>query len=470
MNKTIKKNNYQDRLLSGVRRKSFKAAYITSISSSLAGACMLSNTMQLFAIKLGASEFYLGLLSFFIAYTGFFSFFSMHKIEIIGKRAVLFRGWAATTLIMLALVFMPLWAQNAPQSHHTILWIVLFIIAVRGICDGYGTTAWFPILQDNVPSRITGKFFARFRVFWQTSILLIVWAMSAYLGHNATYGKFMVIFSVGFIFLVIRAVTCTQIAELPPSGKTSESGFFKRLSGLLDNKPLRTYLLYLITYNLAIFMPSPFQIKMLKNFGYSDGYVMLATSMIQLSAIFTLKFWGKISDRYGNRAVFSICVLGNMINILLWLLIDGQMFSRIFVFVLYFMWGLFTAGCGIAQTRHMLHNTPKSNQSAIVLINIASSVSVASAPLIGGMFLSASQNWQLSSGAVNLNNYHILFLFCTLLFIIPYNLRRKLRITEENSTSYVMSAILRPLKHALDSFIRVQPENMTDDEDQNERN
>ncbi len=455
--------------MSGSRRKSLRYAYITSIAASLGGVCMLSSPLQLFVIKLGASELYLGLLSFFISYTGFFYLLSMYKFQVVGKSIVLFQGWLATAIIMIPMALLPIFSQIMPDKTQLILWIVLLIVAARGISDGYGSSAWFPILQDNVPARITGKFFARFRVYWQTSILLLIWAVSFYLGEHATYSKFTIIFTAGLLLLFVRAFACKKISELPPSGIKAQSGLLRRISGLLKHQPLKIYLLYVVMYNLAVSMPAPFQLKMLKNYGYSDGNIILATSMIPLSAIFTLKFWGKISDRYGNRSVFSICVLGNMINIFLWILVDDGTFSRGFIFVLYFMWGMFTAGNGIAQTRHMLHTTPKSNQAAIVLINIMSSISLAAAPLLGGIFLSISKNWVLRSGAVTLDNYHLLFVICTILFVVPYTLRRKLRITEEDSTSHVMSSILRPLRQALDSFIRVAPGNMTD-EDHREKN
>lgn len=466
MDNAIRQSNYQDRQLTGVRRKSLGYAYITSIASTLGGAGMLSNPLQLFVIKLGASELYLGLLSFFVSYVGFFSLLSMSKIEVNGKRKVLFTGWLITAIVMSPMVILPIWAGSMPEHSGAILAVVMIIIALRGVSDGYGSSAWFPILQDNVPARITGKFFARLRIFWQTSLLILVWSISFYLGDNATYGKFGVIFSFGIICLIVRAWSCSKIEELPTQNKRGVTGFVKKISYLLNQKPLKIYLLYIITYNLAVSAPAPFQIKMLKSFNYSDGYVMLATSMIQLAAIFTLKFWGKISDRYGNRSVFSICVMGNMFTVLMWILVDDGSFSSVFVFVLYFMWGLFVAGSGIAQTRHMLNSTAKTNQAAIVLINVVSSISLAMAPLLAGIFLSATKGHTIKSGAVTLDNYHLMYMICALLFIIPYNLRRKLRITKEEPTSHVMTAILRPIRQTLGSHIRVMPDWLSGKDDE----
>ncbi|MFI4911607.1 MAG: MFS transporter [Sedimentisphaeraceae bacterium JB056] len=457
MSELVRQSNFEDRKLSGHRRKSFKYAYMTSIAASISAMCMLSNPLQLFVIKMGASEFYLGLLSFFAAYAGFFSILSLTTIETSGKRVVMLRGWLITAFIMLPMVFLPFIAKSLPQSSKVILWIVIGLVALRGIFDGYGSTAWFPILQDNVPARITGKFFARFRLVWQSCLLVLVWGMSYYLGNDATYEKFAVIFAIGTLCLFSRSITAYKMSELPPKPPQKQQNTFRRILNLLKYKQLRTYICYLVAINIGLFMPVPFQIKMLKNFDYSDGYIMLATSMIQLASIITLRFWGKISDRYGNRAVFSICVIGNMITISLWILVDINPFSKIFIFVLYFLWGMFTAGNGIAQTRHMLHSTPRNNQAAIVLITIISSISLALAPLIGGILLSATKGLSIKSGAINLNNYHILFLLSALLFTIPYNLRRKLRITKEDSTNYVMSSILRPLRQAIGSHIRVVP-------------
>ncbi len=456
-----RQSNLEDRKLTGERRKSLRYAYLTSIATSLGSMCMLANPLQLFVIKLGASELYLGFLSFFVAYAGFFMILSMSKLETVSKKKIMLTGWLSTAVIMLPLAFIAVWAKKLPSQHNVILWVVLILIALRGIFDGYGSSAWFPILQDNVPARITGKFFARLRLVWQSFLLVFVWGISAFLGKDSDFTKFALIFAFGTICLFIRPLASHKMAELPPQPSRSRRNIFSKIRELLKQPALRVYLVYIMAIHIALVMPIPFQIKMLKNLDYGDGYIMLATSMVQLASILTLRFWGKISDRYGNRAVFSVCVIGNMISILLWLLIDDSGFSRIFVFVLYYLWGMFTAGNGIAQTRHMMHTTPKGNQASLVLINIVTSISLAIAPLAGGIILALTKDVVISSGAITLNNYQLLYLLCAILFIIPYNLRKKLRITKENSTNYVMSAVLRPIRQSIASHLRVLPDNLS---------
>ena len=125
------------------------------------------------------------------------------------------------------------------------------------------------------------------------------------------------------------------------------------------------------------------------------------------------------------------------------------------VFVLFFAVSVFGSGNGIAQTRYLFHAIPNHKQNYINIVNIFFFVACAIGPVLAGLFLYFGRDWHFTSGAVDLNNYHALFLLNGLLFLLPHILRRKLRLVKEKSTVEVMTIMARPLRNMIGPFIHL---------------
>ena len=438
------------------RRLSIRAIFISSMSGTIYATCLTSTPVQLFALKLGASNLYLGLMTFVILMCGLFSLTGISAIEKKGKRAVLAKGWLITVLILTPFILIPFLAGRYPQSHSLLLWIMIGLFCLRSVSEGYSQAGWFPVLQDNVPSRITGKFFASLRIYWQSAVLITVLLISFLLGKDAQWWKYEVIFAIGLVNCLIRYFTIFFITEKPVTPELQNSpDIITRLKDVLKDNGMMNFLGYIFTYNIPAFITLPFQIKYLKTLGYSEGYILLATSMLSLGAILSLKFWGKLADKFGNRSIFTISHIGMMATALLWLFVGENLFSRFFVIFLYLSYTIFNSGNGISQTRYMLHYIPSQKQSLIVMVNAVIWISMATAPLLGGLYLNFTESFSINTDLVVINNYQSLFIICALLFIIPHILRKKLETAEEPPTAVVFALVIRPLKSMFGPFVRI---------------
>jgi len=233
---------------------------------------------------------------------------------------------------------------------------------------------------------------------------------------------------------------------------TKHQKIIERFKEVFANKQLRYCIIYLCCYSFLAAAPEPFKIKMLKQLGFSSGYILAATSMLGVGAIISLRFWGKLADSFGNRAIFSISHVGMIVTAILWIVIDKNSFSKIAVMILYFSFGIFHSGNGIAQTRYVLNAVPETKPNYINIVNFTTFFFISLAPIIAGLFLTLTKNISFSSGALNMNNYHILFVLTGTLFIIPHLLRRKLRVAKEKSTSDVVAFVIRPLRNIFGPF------------------
>ncbi len=436
------------------RRKNMTLVISCAVFGVAGATCISINILSLVAIKLGAGNIYLGLLAASVTAPLVLGIFSMKAIEKYGKLKVLIPWTAASTLLVTLYLIIPHIAQN---YRPVIALASLFAIQILiNICGSIGNTAWFPLLQDTTPVRLTGRFFARLRTSWQFASVITVIAIAIFLGKSSAWWKFEIIFAAAFVLLLIRFILLLFIQEKPPQPHhISQQNIIGRFIEVFKIKQLRYCIIYLGCYSFLAAAPEPFKIKMLKQLHYSSGFILAATSMFGVGAILSLRFWGKLADMFGNRAIFSISHIGMIVTTILWLVIDDNIFSKGMIFILYFSFGIFHSGNGIAQTRYVLHSVPDSKQNYINIINFTTFAFISIAPIITGLFLTATKNLNFSSGAVNLNNYHIMFIVIGILFVVPHILRRNLRIGKEKSTSNVVAFVVRPLRNIFGPFKRI---------------
>jgi MFS family permease len=448
------------RLTKKQRRRSITFAMLGAISAVTGGCCVGGNVLNLAVLKLGASEVYLGVLSFVTMGSWCFRVFTMSAIERVGKRRVMLFWYWVVLLFILPFVFIPFLARLWPP------WACLALLLIaslgRNITYALGNTGWFPLLQDVVPRQITGRFFANMRTGWQTASLITILVCAFFLGRNPEWWKFQVIFIFGFLAYLLRAFSIIPLAENPPqqARREQQPGIAARFRETFGVPEMRILIFYIFTYMLAATMTEPFKIKLLKDLGYTYRFILAAAAMIGAGAIISLRPWGKLADRFGNRFIFTIAHIGLFLCSLCWLLVGRNQFSPVLAFALFFLWSLFHSGNGIAQTRYIMHTVPVGKQNYITIINVFLSLAAGLAPLLGGLFLAASRGLNLRLGPVSFNNYDFLFVVAALLFVLPHRFYKKLQVAHERPTMQVIGIVTRPLRNIFGPFFGINSHDM----------
>jgi len=271
--------------------------------------------------------------------------------------------------------------------------------------------------------------------------------------------RFQVVFAVGVIAYLIRISAILPMSQRKNNQKTDPPAIGDRFKTVFSEPKIRIFLFYIFFYLTASSMADPFKIKLLKDFGYGYGFILSANAAVCLGAILSLRFWGKIADKFGNRSVFSISHVGMIITSLLWMLVEPSVFGALLVFILYFISSVFNCANGIAQTRYMLHRVPADKQYFMNFIQITSGCAMATGPLTAGIFLANTKSLSLHSGAITLNNYSLLFLLTACLFVVPHLLRKKLRMKKETPTLEVLTIVSKPVKNIMGPFLPIKQPN-----------
>jgi len=442
------------RMSASARRRSIKYAFINVTVLVIGGTCISPSVLSLFALKLGAGEVFLGGLSFAILTPLAFSLFTLPTIEHKGKRSVMLKWYSIATIFLLPLLMLPGLAQVWP-SQYCLAALLLSMFAMVS-CRALGFTGWFPILQDIIPPRLTGRFFANLRTSWQTCVLITLFVVAWFLGDDPQWWKFRLLFAVAVFTFLVRVFTIIPMTENPPlKTRENRSTVTSIIKDFFQQKSGRSLFAYIITYAVAFGISVPFKIKLLKDLSYSEGFILTAVAMMNLGAIVSLRFWGKLADRFGNRFIFGITHIAMIATTLLWIFVRKDTFGTVLVFLLYLLGSIFNSGNGIAQTRYILHAIPSHKQSHVSLVNTAVFTTWGIAPLLGGLLLSLTQDLHLTLGTFEFGNYQLLFVITAALFLLPHFLRLRLKLAKDTPTPQVLVFVLRPLINLLGPFIRI---------------
>ncbi len=405
------------------QRRSMKYAILAAVGGTMGEFCLGGGgffggqIIALLALKFGAGNLFLGILGFSLIIPSICGIFTMSAIERVGKKKVLLYWATAAAIFIFPFMFLPL--LNGYWSASACLALILAATFLRNACNALSGSGWMTLLHDIVPPKITGRFFAKLNLSWQSSGLIVMLGSAWLFRNNSEWWRFETIFAVALAAYIFRTVTIIPIVEKPFKPHDAKgSVIFARFSEAMREKPVVLLIAYVTVYMTASLISEPFKIKMLNDFGCSYGFILAATSMISLGAILSLLFWGKLADKFGNRAIFTLSNAAGLILSLLWILVSENNVHGVFIFGLYFLWSVFNNGNMLAQSRYIMHLVPPDKQNYINIINIITRLSMAFAPLLGGLFLYVIERLNLvahQNGHVT--GYRILFLISAFIFL-----------------------------------------------------
>ncbi|ARN55943.1 MFS transporter [Sedimentisphaera salicampi] len=441
------------RIQSAYRKHSIRSASASVIGKVIGSYCLLSQPLQLFVIDAGATDFYIGLINSSIWLGSPFFVMGIYVMYRLGKRkALLYCSGVVSSILALPIVFAPLIHHYKLMPDSTMLYVVFSAAVLHSIFESLGGASWFPMLQDNVPRRAAGKFFGLFRRRWQIALMIGTFLISFFLGEEPEWWRFFAVFAVGELFFLSKIISLSGIAEKPLSEENKNISPLRTVISVLKNKPVRDLCIYICIYNIAAYMPFAFFVKFLKTEGALSGSIIAATAMVPLGAIISLKFWGIVCDKYGNRSVFTFSHIGMIITLLLWCFISTGIISKIMFFILFCTWSIFQAGNGVAQTRHMFYVTPQHNQAQISILNLIFSLSIALGSLLGGLFLSGLTNIFPGLESTSMS-YRLLFAFSAILCIVPHLLLGSVSLEQDWRGRKVFVMLIASMKATIGSFV-----------------
>ncbi len=346
-----------------------------------------------FAIKLGASNFVIGLLAAIGPLSQLLQLPSIYLVEKIrNRKAITIAAAAVSRLFWLLIVLIPfLFADTLGLG---ILLVSLVAVSALGAVSGCSWNSW---MRDLIPSDILGSFFSR-RMRIATGVAIVIsLAAAAYLDiwkklfADYEIHGYAILFLAGFGAGAIGVYFISRIPE-PRMPKAAEKvKIFKLLIQPFRDENFRKLIAFLASWNFAVNLAAPFfMVYMLRRLGLSMSFIIALSILSQVVNFAFLRLWGRFTDRFSNKSVLAISGPLFILSILGWTFTtmpEKYILTIPLLVVIHIVMGLASAGIALASGNIGLKLAPQGQATAYLATNtIVNSIAAGIAPILGGKF------------------------------------------------------------------------------------
>ncbi|HOV63966.1 MAG TPA: MFS transporter [Spirochaetia bacterium] len=331
----------------GELKRGRKLHYIFDFFNVISFQFVTGNIITLYALKLGAGNALVGLISSFLYLSFFFIFVGKLIIKRIGAVKLMGIFFTVRYFAMIPMLFSPIFSARGNYS----LAFTLIIISTAGfnIARGIAIVSDSPIVAELGGEKDRGGFLSRVQIITQVMAIVSGLFMSAMLGSDAPIYRYTIIIGLG---IVVGLAGCSFIFKLPePTSAIEGAADEKVLSSVsraFKNKNTRVYFLSMFLVNLVISMTSPFLVVYLKDvYAISDNVLILFSTLANVGAFFMAILSGFTMDRLGSKPLYFSFTAVSIVALFPAVIspsITSSSFLVFFACFIYFFQGMGSAG------------------------------------------------------------------------------------------------------------------------------
>ncbi len=299
------------------------------------------------------------------------------------------------------------------------IWILVALVGMSCLLGSIAGVAWLGWMSDLIPGDIRGRFFARRNIVCAAAGMVVVLAGGAFLnfweglrGREDPIG-YLILFSAGLVLGLVSSWFLSRVydpkAGPPPPGIKGLT-WSALLSPFRDGN-FRSLIIYVGLFMFVTQTAGPFYaVYMIENLGVDFGTITWLITFATLASLFMLRIWGPIADEMGNKPILIVAGFAHALIPLIWVVAQEGVYYHALVLA-HIGSGVFYAALMLAHVNVLIKLSPEQGRSFyIAAFNTSLGLAVAVAPIIGGIFLNATEGLQIEAGRWTLTNLHILFL------------------------------------------------------------
>ncbi len=304
-----------------------------SIKDGVSHAVMLGcgeTYLGAFGIFLRASTLQVGLLATLPQLFGaIMQWFGALKLDRFRSR----RRWVMAGAFIQALTFIPMALLpfvfgKGPLA--PILFLLALIMVYQG-ANGTVVPAWNSLIGDLIPAGVRGRFFGhRNRLTGMSTFTALLMAgaiLHLFEKVGIPEAGFMVVFSVAFLARM-NSIRWLSKYEDPAFLISPEQVFtFRQFLRRSPHSNFAKFVFFVGAINFGVAFSAPyFALYMLRDlrFSYIEFTVVIAVATI--TQFLTFRYWGGLSDRFGNKKILNLCGWGVAAVPILWLVSSHILF------------------------------------------------------------------------------------------------------------------------------------------------
>ena len=431
------------------------------------------------ALSLGASLFLIGLLAALPSLAQLAQLPATYLVERYrDRKRIAFLGLGGVRVCIFAIAMIPL-AVPTLVSPGGGLGLLLGFVALQGVFSATGGTAWNSWIRDVVPTERMGAFFSRRQ---QLTLLLGVPLSLAAAAFVAVWAeRFPALRLEGFSVLFLCGVAAGLVglyflSRVPSVGMPPVDGhtdFADVIGEPFRDPTYRQLIAFLGSWNFGVALAAPFfTVYLLQRLGYGLPVVIALGVVSQLVNAAFAPVWGRLSDRFSNKAVLGVSGPLVLVATGLWLFTgtpDPHSFTLPLLVAIHVLRGMSMSGVTLATGNIGMKLAPRGRGTAYLAANgLVGAVAAGVAPLLGGAIANAAADYRLTTtidlqrpgqdlAIQTLSVQGIDFAFVLSLAIGVYAMHRLTSVVEEGrqQRSEVVQSLLLEVKRPLLSFTTV---------------
>ncbi len=304
------------------------------------------------------------------------------------------------------------------------------ILLITTCASSIASVAWSSSISELVPERLGGRYFARRNlIFGGWTLLAVMTAGQIAEWNNNSLRVFGWIFCaagcsrlIGLFFLT-RMTFPAEVKE-----RRSRAIALPDLMAVLRNRNYLWLSLFIGLWGMLLNAAMPFYtVFLVERLGCGIGTVVKMTTLASLGGLVTLKSWGRLCERFGNRPVLQVCAfIWALTALVMWGLARPGWTWHLYAG--YFVVGAMTAGFQLMQFNLMVRLAPAQLRAAYVAVFLAlSSLLTAAGPVLGGQALRYLSPEIGHLFGVPILSFHLLFVLSALGCLVVTNLVQQVR-------------------------------------------
>jgi MFS family permease len=369
--------------------------------ASVTGAFSGGVILVAFALALGATPVQIGLLAAipFIAQAAQLP--ATVLIERLRQRRRI--GVAAITaarVLIVALAAVPFVADTGLGL--TLLIVAHAAISVLHAVGGCAVNSW---LHQLIPHDALGRFFAR-RLLWGTVVASVATLAAGTLIDRSRLAEPLHAYAMAFAVAGLAGFVSSWHLARAPEPAMHDAGpagtLRARLWAPFHDRGFRRLLVFMGAWIVASNLSAPFlTVYLIQQRGYAVTTVTAMWVVSQLANALTLYLWGRLSDRFSNKAVLAVALPVNFGCLLALVFADLAVDPAVqlgLLYAIHLTMGVASGGIGLATGNLGLKLAPQGQGTAyLAAIGLVSAVCGGIAPVAAGVLAQAFQASELSA-------------------------------------------------------------------------
>ncbi|MCB2189808.1 MAG: MFS transporter [Deltaproteobacteria bacterium] len=269
----------------------------------------------------------------------------------------------------------------------TAVWLLMGLVLLYQGSNGAIVPIWNSLIGDLVDPRIRGRFFGnRNRLAGMSTFVSLLMAglvlhLFARWDHAAT--GFLIIFLAAFLARLYSVHWLKGYAD-PEFRLSAEQVFtFRQFLRRSPHSNFAKFAFFVAAVNFGVSFSGPyFALYMLRDLHLTYLVFTAVTASAAVSQFLTFRYWGDLSDRFGNKKILNLCGWGVGVIPMLWLFSHNLGYLMVIQAYAGFVW----AGFNLSAANFMFDAvTPPKRARCVAYQGLVNGVCVLFGSLCGGI-------------------------------------------------------------------------------------